>query len=61
MTKIYRHVYIYKKEYMATFMVVERYVYYLKHDHFIIKTNHESLKFMLEKNIPNTCPEERFN
>lgn len=46
---------------MVTFMVVERYVYYLKHDQFIIKTNHESLKFMLEKNIPNTCPEERFN
>jgi hypothetical protein len=34
---------------MATFMVVERYVYYLKHDQFIIKINHESLKFILEK------------
>lgn len=34
---------------MVIFIVVERYVYYLKHDQFIIKTNHESLKFMLEK------------
>ena len=39
---------IYKNEYYAILMVVERWRHYLKYDHFIIKIDHESLKYLLE-------------
>ena len=32
-------------------MVVERWRHYLKYDHFIIKIDHESLKYLLEQKI----------
>jgi len=44
----YLRLLIYEKEYLAILMVVERWRYYLKHDQFIIKTDRESLKYILQ-------------
>jgi hypothetical protein len=42
---------IYKNEYLATLMAVERWRHYLKQDHFIFKIDYESLKYLLEQKI----------
>ena len=42
---------IYKAKYMAILMAVERWRHYLEHNQFIIKTDHERLKFLLEQKI----------
>lgn len=50
---------IYKNEYMAILMVVERWRHYLEHDQFIIKTNYKSLKYLLDKKIHAPIQKER--
>jgi hypothetical protein len=42
---------IHEKEFMAISMVVERWRYYLEHDQFLIKTDSESLKYLLKQKI----------
>ena len=42
---------IYEKEYMATLITVKSWRYYLKHDEFIIKIDHKSLKHLLKQKI----------
>lgn len=37
---------IYEKEYLAILIVVEMWRHYLEHDQLIIKTDHESLKYL---------------
>lgn len=39
---------IYKKEYMAILMAVDRWRHYIEHNLFVIKTNYESIKYLLE-------------
>lgn len=42
---------IYEKEYLAILIVVEMWRHYLEHNQLIIKTGHESLKYLLYQNI----------
>jgi hypothetical protein len=39
---------IYEKEYLAILMAVERWRHYLEKEQFVIQTNHESLKYLLD-------------
>lgn len=39
------------KKYMAILMAMDRWRHYIEHDQFIIKADHESLKFLLEQRI----------
>ncbi|PHT73154.1 hypothetical protein T459_23939 [Capsicum annuum] len=41
----------YEKEYLAILAAVDRWRHYLMGGHFIIQTDHESLKFLLDKKI----------
>ena len=41
--------YTYEKELLAVVMVVQKWRHYLLNTHFIIKTDHRSLKFILDK------------
>lgn len=41
----------YEKEFLAILMAVSRWRHYLKNTSFVIKTDHEALKFLLEQNI----------
>ena len=42
---------IYKKELTAVLMAMERWHYYLEKGRFVIKMNHESLKFILQQRL----------
>ena len=42
---------IYKKEYLVILMAVEKWRHYLEQMQFIIQTNHESLKYLLDQKI----------
>lgn len=42
---------VYEKEYLALLMAVTRWRHYLEHLPFIIKTDHQSLKFLLEQSL----------
>jgi hypothetical protein len=45
---------IYEKEYLAILMAVEKWRHYLEQEQFIIQTDHESLKFLLDQKIHTT-------
>ena len=42
---------IYEKELLAVIFVVDKWQYYLEERRFIIKTDHESLKFLLQQKL----------
>jgi hypothetical protein len=42
---------IYEKEYLVILMAVEKWRHYLEQEQFIIQTDHESLKYLLDKKI----------
>lgn len=42
---------IYKKEYIAILIAVDRWRHYLEHNQCVIKTNHESLRYLLEQKM----------
>lgn len=42
---------IYEKDYLAIILAVDKWRHYLEGHKFIIKTDHESLKYLLEKRI----------
>jgi len=42
---------IYEKEYLAILMAIDKWRHYLEQDHFVIQTDHESLKYLLDQKI----------
>lgn len=50
-TETHKHLSIYKKEFLALIMAVEKWRQYLQGQEFIIKTDHTSLSYLTEQNL----------
>lgn len=53
--------FIYKKKFLVILMAISKWRHYLEYDQFIIKTNNESLKYLLEQRIHNLLSFKRIN
>lgn len=49
---------IYEKEYMAVLAAVDRWRHYLQGGHFIMRTDHHSLKYLLERKITTSLQQK---
>jgi len=52
---------IYEKEYLAILIELEKWIHYLEQEQFILQTDHESLKYLLNKKNSHFNPEGRFD
>ena len=49
---------IYEKEYMALLNAVDRWRHYLQFKHFVVQTDHHSLKYLLEQKVTSTLQQK---
>ena len=49
---------IYEKEYMALLNAVDRWRHYLQFKHFVVRTDHHSLKYLLEQKVTSTLQQK---
>ncbi|KAH0714822.1 hypothetical protein KY284_007727 [Solanum tuberosum] len=54
----HRGISIYEKEYMALLSVVDKWRHYLQFKHFIVRTDHYSLKYLLEQKVTSTIQQK---
>lgn len=47
----HRGKFIYEKDYMALLNAIDKWRHYLQYRHFIVRTNHHSLKYLLEQKV----------
>lgn len=52
---------IYEKEYMALLSAVDKWRHYLQFKNFIVRTDHHSLKYLLEQTVTSAIQQLRFN
>lgn len=49
---------IYEKEYMALLCAVDKWRHYLQFKHFVVKTNHHSLKYLLDQRVTSAIQQK---
>lgn len=50
---------IYEKEYMALLIAIDKWRHYLQFKHFVIRTDHHSLKYLMEQRVTSALQQKR--
>ena len=61
LAKHHKQLSIYKKEFLALIMVVEKWRQYLQHQEFTIRTDHKSLNYLTEQNLHSDMQRKAMN